>query len=171
MKLQVGCSEVRGRYKNPDWINLDIISHAGVEVIGSGFELPFAEDSFEEIHCIHVLEHVTRDKYPVMLGEMYRVAQPDCPVYVETPDFKGVVRNLYKAFERGDYKDIHIWTTSTYGKNERAGMAHFMGFYDALLRKAFLKEGFSEVISLEGEENMISSHYKQEPVLLMKGVK
>ncbi len=171
MNLQIGCSEVRGRYKSMEWINLDLLIHDGVDVIGSGFELPFEEDTFDEIHCIHVLEHVTRDKYPVMLSEMHRVIRPGCAVYVETPDFKGTVANLTKAFEAKNYRDVHIWTTSTYGKSEREGMSHHWGFYSKLLIDAFHSQGFSEAVELDDVVDMISTHYKQEPVLLVRGTK
>ena len=171
MKLQIGCSDVRGRYKAADWINLDIIKFDGVNVIGSGLQLPFATGSIEKIHCVHVLEHVTRDKYKPMLREMYRILKPGGHLYVEVPDFQGTVRNLTIAFDAGDVDAIHIWTTSTYGKNERPGMAHYMGFYEGLLRREVRLQGFNDVIRLVEKEDMISTHYKQEPILLVRGTK
>ena len=168
MKLQIGSSEVRGIYKGADWINLDIVRQDGVNVIGSGVCLPFADSSIDEIHCIHVLEHVTRDKYPIMLKEMYRVLKPGASCFVETPDFKCTIDNLQGAFKRNDRHAIHVWTTSIYGKNERAGMAHHWGFFEGLLHLAMIDAGF---LRPERSRDYISSHYKQEPILLMKATK
>ncbi len=171
MKLQIGCSEVRGRYKRAEWINLDILKFDGVNVLGSGLQLPFATGSIEEIHCVHVLEHVTRDKYKPMLREMHRVLKEGGSCYVETPDFRGTIANLQHALEQTDVEAIHIWTTSVYGKNEREGMAHYMGFYEALLRGEMGCQGFIATVRLTEKDEMISTHYKQEPVLLVKGTK
>ena len=171
MKLQVGSSDVSGKYKR-GWINLDIKDHEGVTIVADASEhIPFDDSTFDEIHCIHVLEHVTRDRYEPMLGEMYRVLEPGGHLYVETPDFMGTINNLQGALVIGDVEAIHIWTTSVYGKNEREGMGHHWGFYEGLLRKAFRHQGFIEVKRLTEIEDMISMHYKQEPVLLIRGSK
>jgi predicted SAM-dependent methyltransferase len=172
MKLQVGSSEVEGRYKGADWTNLDIKPHRGVDIVADASErIPLDTNSVDEIHCIHVLEHVTRDKYKPMLREMYRVLKPGGVLYVETPDFRGTIANLQHAFEQSDVDAIHIWTTSVYGKNEREGMAHHWGFYEGLLRREFRFQGFKDVDRLVFTNEMISSHYKQEPVLLVRGTK
>ena len=172
MKLQVGCSEVRGKYKQDEWVNLDIKDHDGVAVIADASEcIPFEANTFDEIHCIHVLEHVTRDKYHSMLREMHRVLKPGGHLYVETPDFRGTIARLQDAFEQSDADAIHVWTTSVYGKNERPGMAHYMGFYEGLLRREFRHQGFDKVERLTETKDMISTHYKQEPVLLVRGTK
>ncbi len=173
MKLQVGSSEAKGIYKRAEWINLDLqdVSNDGVNVIGSGLELPFADDSFDEVHCVHVLEHLTRDKPPVMMDEMYRVLMPGGCIFVETPDFKQTVAKLTEAFMEDDNTKIHIWTTSIYGKSERYGMAHHCGFYGRTMVILFRNAGFQNVVRVQGDGNMISPHYRQEPVLLMTGTK
>jgi predicted SAM-dependent methyltransferase len=172
MKLQVGSSEVVGRYRGKDWLNLDIEHHSGVNIVADASErIPLDDNTIEEIHCIHVLEHVTRDKYVPMLKEMYRVLKPGGVLYVETPDFRGTINNLQGALITGNLIEIHKWTTSVYGKNERPGMAHYWGFYEELLQRAMEVNGFKDVTQITEVEDMISGHYKQEPVLLMRGTK
>lgn len=171
MKLNIGCSWPNGKYKKEEWINLDIIANERVNIQGSALELPFATGSIEEIHCVHLLEHLTRDKYPLVIREMHRVLKEGGVCYVETPDFRGTIENLYNSFKAQDTEAIHIWTTSTYGKNEREGMAHYMGFYEGLLRREMRHQGFKTVIRLEEKEDMISTHWKQEPILLVRGTK
>ena len=175
MKLQVGSGDHRvapAQYKRGGWVNLDIVRVPGVNVMGSGYCLPFKTDAFEEVHCFHVLEHVTRDKYKPMLAEMYRVLKPGGYLYVETPDFQGTVAKLTEAFATGNVRDIHVWTTSVYGKSERPGMSHHWGFYDELLMGEFRNLGFKDVTRLTANDDMPSaSHYRVEPVLCVRGVK
>lgn len=168
MNLNIGSSDPRGKYKGVDWINLDICNYENVNVLGSGLKLPFKENSFDLIHCVHVLEHVTREKNQIMLDEMCRVVKPNCEVMVEVPDFQEVIDLLHQAFKKSDTHKIHQWTTSIYGKNERDGMAHYWGFTAPLLCKKFHKAGFSGV---NPSNDMISDHYSQEPVLLVIGKK
>ena len=171
MKLNIGCSWPKGKYKLEEWINLDIIANERVNVQGSALKLPFETGSIEEIHCVHLLEHLTRDKYPLVIREMHRVLKEGGSCYVETPDFMGTVDKLYNSFKNQDTEAIHIWTTSTYGKSERVGMSHHWGFYEGLLRREMRHQGFETVVRLSEREEMISTHYRKEPILLVRGTK
>lgn len=171
MKLQIGSGRVRGKYRGKEWTNIDLINCQDVNVLGSALTLPFATCSIEEIHCVHVLEHVTRDQYPIMLGEMHRVLVPGGQCYVETPDFYLTLKWALSAFETGDVEAVHNWTTSIYGKNEVPGMAHHWGFYEGLLRRELRHYGFNDVKRLTSKDDMISTHYQQEPILLVRGTK
>jgi predicted SAM-dependent methyltransferase len=143
-----------------------------VDIVADASErIPLDTNSVDEIHCIHVLEHVTRNKYSPMLREMHRVLKPGGHLYVETPDFQRTIDKLLAAFISKDTDAIHIWTTSVYGKSERKGMSHHWGFYEGLLRREFRHQGFKDVDRLTEKEDMISGHYKQEPVLLVRGTK
>ena len=171
MKLQIGCSEINGIYREKEWINIDIRKHKYMEIQGSGLELPLKTNTFDEVRCIHVLEHLTRDKYPRMIQEMHRVLKPGGVVYVEVPDFKGTIDQLVHAFNVQDPGLIHVWTTSLYGKSERDGMSHHWGFYEGLLRREIRRYGFNDVVRLTIKDEMISTHFKKEPILLIRGVK
>lgn len=166
-KLNIGSSIPKGIYRE-GWINLDPYKFKHVNVLGSALQLPFKENSIDLIHCVHVLEHVTRDKNIIMLSEMARVLTPGGEAYVEVPDFENIIHNLSLAFEYEKTDMIHKWTTSIYGKNERSGMAHYWGFTFYLLKNKMIEAGFSHV---SRHHDMISEHYRQEPVLLVRGVK
>ncbi len=170
MKLNIGCGQPKGIYKKKEWINLDLNAKE-VEVRGNALELPFQTDSIDEIHCAHVLEHFTRDKYSLALREMWRVLKEGCCCYIETPDFRETIKLLHTSFCNQDILGIHNWTTSVYGKNERNGMAHYWGFYEGLLRREMRLNGFKTVERVTAKDEMITSHYTQEPILLVKGMK
>jgi len=171
MKLNIGSSCANGRYREKEWVNLDLFKSKGVNVIGSGFYLPFKDSSFDEIHSIHVLEHLTRDKFPVMLKEIVRVIKLECPVYIEVPDFEEIITLLHEAYHTENQDLIHKWRTSIYGKTERRGMAHHFGFDHITLIKYLASAGFNDLTRIINKEDMVSSHYKQEPVLLIRGRK
>lgn len=171
MKLNVGCSWPKGRYKQDEWINLDLIGNKRVNVRGNALALPFDVNSIDEVHCAHLLEHLRRDKYPEVLREMHRVVKPGGYVYVEVPDLRGTIDLLHQSFNLGDVYLIQRWTTSIYGKNEIDGMAHHWGFYEGLLRRDLRLCGFKDVVRLTKKEDMISEHWLQEPILLVRGTK
>ena len=142
-----------------------------MNVKANGLALPFQTESIEEVHCAHVLEHLTRDKYPLMLSEMYRVLKPGSKLYVEVPDFRGTIEILHSVFQMDDPGLVHNWTTSLFGKSENAGMAHHWGFYKELLIHAVEEQGFKEVHRSNFLEDMISLHYKHDIILLVIGTK
>lgn len=166
MKLNVGSSVPRGRYKtDPDWVNFDLVKLKRINVVGDMVHLPFRDNSFDEIHCIHVLEHLTREKQAPVIKELKRVSKPGCPVYIEVPDFEKVCKLFLEELEKGNLEQARIWTVSVYGKSERKGMAHHWGFTKQFLSKLLQSCGFTTV---EFPTEMISNHYKQEPVILSK---
>lgn len=168
-KINIGSGTKPGdRYKRDGWIKFDICRGNNLTVRGDMFKLPFKNSVFKEIHCIHTLEHLTRDKHIPALIEMHRVLAQGGKCYIEVPDFKRTVANLHEAFISNDTEKIHIWTTSVYGKTERAGMAHHFGFYYEKLVEVMKSAGFS---SVKLETEMLSEHHLMEPVLLVSGEK
>lgn len=170
MKLNVG-SEPKGQYRGDGWVCLDINPEKRPHVVGSGFALPFADCSFEEVRSIHVLEHLTRDQWPIMLAEMFRVLDEGGTFYVEVPDFEVQCRRYLGALAGFNTEQIHVERTGIWGKTERVGMAHHFGFDVALLRSALNKIGFQAIKHLDERPDMISAHFKQGPIILMRATK
>ncbi len=79
------CLEVgSGMKSSSPWkVNLDIQPFPGVDVLGSGSNLPFADDSFAMVRSLAVLEHV-REPGP-MVQEICRVVRPGGYVFTEVP--------------------------------------------------------------------------------------
>ena len=171
MKLNLGSSTPRGQYRDTDWICLDLDPKLKVDVVGSGLSLPFKDNSFNEIHSIHVLEHLTRDKWPIVLSEIFRVLDLGGTFFLEVPDFEEQCRKYLKRIEQGDIELLHLIRTGIWGKTERFGMAHYFGFDKELLKRALNKIGFSKVERLINKDCMISTHYRYDPVLLFKSFK
>lgn len=80
-KLNVGC----GKDIRPDYVNLDIAQLPGVDVVHdlTRFPWPFAENSFDEIELINVLEHLP-DTIST-LEELHRIARPGAKISIRVP--------------------------------------------------------------------------------------
>jgi SAM-dependent methyltransferase len=81
-KLHIGC----GADIKEGWVNLDIASIPGVDVVHNieDLPLPFANGSFDEVLCRFILEHV--DWVPV-LRDIYRIMAPGAKLQISVPHF------------------------------------------------------------------------------------
>ncbi|PIP58155.1 MAG: hypothetical protein COX02_01785 [Candidatus Vogelbacteria bacterium CG22_combo_CG10-13_8_21_14_all_37_9] len=64
-------------------VGIDIRPGPGVDIVGSVYELPFPEASFEIVLCMVVLEHLEDPKRAIT--EMYRVLKPGGKIIVSVP--------------------------------------------------------------------------------------
>lgn len=169
MKLNIGSSEPGGKYKR-GWINIDCekkYKKHGV-IPASGTALPFKDQIFDTVHAVHVLEHIPRRVHPDFFSECYRVLKSSGKLIVEVPDFLSTCENVLDTYSRQEWEQLRCWTLSVYGKHRHKGDAHCWGFYHELLIRDFKQAGFQNV-SLLGQDDYISTHYTQEPVLVVRG--
>ena len=164
--LQIGSSKPEGQYRERHWVNVDVIrpKPRGHFVQASGTALPFRDERFECIHMIHVLEHLPRDLHLPMLREVRRVLAPGRFAYIEVPDFLQVARLLVRAADAGDHEEVRIRTVGVYGKGRHFGDFHHWGFAPWYLENLLGQAGLQCV----QDPFMISGHYRQEPVILMR---
>lgn len=59
-------------------------------------DLPFPDESVDEIVAYQVIEHVPYQRSEQMFGEMYRVLKPGGTVILETPDVDIICRNILR---------------------------------------------------------------------------
>jgi SAM-dependent methyltransferase len=81
--LDVGC----GINKLPDAIGIDLNPASRADVIWDidCFPYPFPDNSFDHIHCSHVIEHVANVLRT--MEEFHRLVRPGGTVYVVTPHY------------------------------------------------------------------------------------
>jgi SAM-dependent methyltransferase len=83
-KLNLGC----GKTVLPDWINLDKVPLAGVDVIVDldkcqEVKLPFDNDEIDEFFASHVIEHL---HHPLaFMEEIHRIAKPSAKAVFRVP--------------------------------------------------------------------------------------
>jgi predicted SAM-dependent methyltransferase len=101
-RLNIGCGlDIRSGY-----INMDCSDLSGVDVVHdiSNLPLPFKDDSFDEIVCKDILEHVD---YIKILRDIHRILKPDCNLYIRVPHFTS--KDAYS-----DPTHIKVFTVNTF---------------------------------------------------------
>lgn len=84
IRLNLGC----GKVIRPGWVNHDIMPAEGVDIV---FDLercgidpfPLPDDSVEEIHASHLIEHI--DRVLPFMQEMWRIARNGCRFELKLP--------------------------------------------------------------------------------------
>lgn len=96
-------------------------------VMGSGFSLPFRDESFPCVVCSQVIEHVPKES--TILAELCRVLAPGGRLVLGTPDYARpewtITERLYGLFAPGGYADEHI---AHYTRRELIGLFESQGF-------------------------------------------
>ncbi len=79
--LHLGC----GRRHRNGWVNADVNPDVGADMVFDmdGAPWPFPDNTFCEVFTSHVLEHSRN--YLAMLGELWRVCQPDATLDISVP--------------------------------------------------------------------------------------
>lgn len=141
MKLNLGCG-YKPFSSEEGWVNVDLESpHA--DVIADVFcTLPFADQSVDEVHAIHVLEHAYVWRVQGILAEWRRVLRPGGKIVIEVPCFDKVI-----GFLKSGVSDPRLTFWPLYGdpshKNE--SMCHHWCFTVAQLRLLLSRAGFDRV--------------------------
>lgn len=171
-KLNIGSSHPNGIYKKEEWVNIDY----GSQEFGGGVLKVDATDmpegwksKFDEIHAVHVLEHINRNLRFKFVQECHRVLRAKGTLFIEVPDFEQTIRLLIKAINEKDERMEHKMTTSVFGKQRYTGDQHCWSFTQRTLTELLEGEGFEVTIFKNKDfDQMISSHFKQENILLAK---
>ena len=116
MKLDLGC----GQSKKQGFLGLDKIRMPGVDIVCDleNEKIPLNDDSVEEIHSMHFLEH-TSDLVRVM-EEMWRISKNGAKISISVPYF-----NSIGAFRDPTHKRFFTYDTFDYFTNTKS----FPSFY------------------------------------------
>ncbi len=171
MKLNIGSSIPKGKYRHRPWVNIDYCKDftSSRVIPASALDLPFKISSFDEIHTVHVLEHVARRDHKLFLTECYRVLDKGGVLIVEVPDFTKTCQKILGAYANREWEKLRCWTLSVYGKHRYEGDSHAWGFYPELLVNDFSSAGFDNIKILD--DKAVSNHHTQEPVIVVSGEK
>lgn len=69
VKVDIGC----GENKREGFIGIDIKPGKGVDIVASALNLPFEENSVDEIYSSNLGEHLLPEEMKIFLDEIYRV--------------------------------------------------------------------------------------------------
>jgi len=98
LKLNLGS----GKMIKPEYLNIDVDiitrkieskKYSGkytTDIVGDIRNLPFKNESFEEIICFHVIEHLYYTNGVQMLKDIYSLLKPGGKAIIEAPDILGL---------------------------------------------------------------------------------
>lgn len=92
MKLNLGC----GDHRMEGFVGVDVVPGDAVDQVANVLQLPYGDNSIEEIAAFQVIEHLFPHETQGLFHEWFRVLQPGGALYVTTPDF-GYVAEQYVA--------------------------------------------------------------------------
>lgn len=128
----------------PDFLNMDIDQHDGVDIVGDISDLSrFEDNSIPVIYASHVLEHVGFHKTIPTLREWYRVLRPGGILYLAVPDFARCVE-LYQTFGLSDWHVRYLMGDQLY----KTAYHHDL-FDEPRLARILGEVGFSEYQRVE----------------------
>ena len=74
IKIDIGC----GRSKKEGFIGIDTDKNTNPDIVASALKLPFEDNSVDEIHSSHLVEHFNPQEAQKFFNEIHRVLKKDC---------------------------------------------------------------------------------------------
>ena len=68
--------------------------------VGSVFDIPFPEQSFDMVACIEVIEHLYEKEANKVLSELVRVLKPNGHIVLATPNYGSILWNIVETVQR-----------------------------------------------------------------------
>ena len=126
--------------------NVDIRPLSGVKVVASILDLPFEDDSIEEIYAADVLEHINYRKIMDALKEWYRILEPQGLLFIQVPDINCLIRHYNKANGvKKKEEAVRRW----FGGQDYPENVHYFAFSPMLIKDYLRKSGFHKKITIE----------------------
>lgn len=107
--------------------------------------LPFGDETADEIVMLHVLEHFQKYKYKLVLKEIYRLLKYNGAFIIAVPDLKETCRLMTNA----KTKEEEDWCTRLiYGTQRNQFSHHYFGFTEESLKELLVEFGFDRFENL-----------------------
>ncbi|MDD4251258.1 MAG: methyltransferase domain-containing protein [Candidatus ainarchaeum sp.] len=146
-KLEIGS----GNKPKEGYLHFDIRKDINVDVVGDAKNLPFENNSFEEVFSRFFLEHLDRKDALKVLSEIFRVLKNNGKLELIVPNLNYFCRLFID--ETGQKKQWAL--NKIYGFENYFEDHHFFG-YDFEILSNFLNEiGFANIEKLESEEQYL----------------
>jgi len=150
MKIEIGA----GKKPRPGYATCDIRDLKTVDYVCAADELPFEDNTIEEVYSRHVAEHFTLKEFLNVLHEWNRVLKPGGSVYIICPNLtwhlKQVLEGSHESFyNKESGSNARYWGFgSLFGWQQNEYDVHKFGYYYDLLKDILEDFGFVDTENL-----------------------
>ncbi|MFC4765800.1 glycosyltransferase [Effusibacillus consociatus] len=145
-RLEIGA----GDHPLPGYLHLDIRPLPHIEFVADARQLPFGENSVDEIAAYNILEHIPRKEVIPILTEWLRVLRPGGFVEIFGPNLHSYVKAYVERMDGWDFNHFETWV---YGHEDYKENFHRVGFSVESLTQILYQSGFTRVHSLNGPDD------------------
>ncbi len=135
--LNLGC----GFVYMPGYVNVDRFDACVADVVCNVEDLPFKSNTVELIESCQLVEHFDFIHLRYVLGEWFRVLEPEGTLILEMPDLE----KTFKKFISADLETQKTTLQWVYGIDS-PGMRHKTGFSFNLLKNLMEETGFEGIL-------------------------
>jgi predicted SAM-dependent methyltransferase len=143
VKINVGC----GGRRYDGYIGVDAVERPGADVVADAGDLPFDDNSADEVMAIHVAEHLVPWDLPPTLKEWLRVLKPGGTLVMELPDLLKCCRNILDGVMRGGKHpdQLGMWGLFGDARDKDVWMLHRYSYTFKTLAPIVEEAGFIKV--------------------------
>lgn len=134
-RLHLGC----GRAYLPGFLNVDLFSNIKADAYHDVTNLPYENESFDEIYCCHLLEHVHRHAVLATLGHWRSLLRPGGLLRVAVPNFEAVCEHYLEN------RNLDVLQGLLYAAQDNYLNRHTVAFDRPSLAKLLDKSGFVDI--------------------------
>jgi len=103
-RLNLGCGQANYHW----YINVDLVQWPHLHIQALGQRLPFCSESFDEVLCTDVIEHLSFEDGQRLLKEVGRILYHGRHLILVTPDLDNIVRAYRSHFATHDQIIQHL---------------------------------------------------------------
>lgn len=155
IKLEIGC----GKKPREGYSTCDIRDLPAVDYVCNADDLPFEDNSVEEVYSRHVAEHFTLKEFLKVLEEWNRVLKVGGTIYIICPNLLWHLQQILDGTHESFYtkksgKNARFWGFgSLFGWQQDEYDVHKFGYYFELLKDILATFGFDDVEDLTNSGN------------------
>ncbi len=149
-KIEIGS----GLNKRPGYETCDVRNIPGVDHVCAADNLPFTDETIDEVYSRHVIEHFTLKEFIKTLAEWNRVLKVGGEVYIICPNLmwhlKQILEGTHASFYTKDRgSNARYWGFgSLFGWQQDDYDIHKFGYYFELLQDILHEAGFERIVNL-----------------------
>lgn len=150
IRLEIGC----GKKPRKGFITCDVRKLPSIDYVCQADELPFDDNTLDEIYSRHLIEHFTLKEFLKVLQEWNRVLKTNGEIYIVCPNLlwhlQQIVKGKHQSFynKKSGENDRYWGFGSLFGWQQDKYDVHKFGYYFELLRDILEEFGFVKIENL-----------------------